>query len=176
LATLLAVKTTAAGLVAALAVACGAAMGTLACEPPEARVPNPSRQLDERRAVEVIRKAIHAEGAEPAPGRDVTLVTGSPLHIDVSVEGHAYGVAYITTEDAEKSGAAIPPPNKKDERLRIVRGGPDGETRVVLLYQANYVFDDLVGEGHEQTTITCESQLTRDVQDFITHAQSQKYK
>jgi hypothetical protein len=57
-----------------------------------------------------------------------------------------------------------------------VRAGEGGETRIVLLYQDNYVYDDLAGESHEQTSITCESQLSRDVQDFITHARTQKYK
>jgi len=46
----------------------------------------------------------------------------------------------------------------------------------VLLYQDNYRYDDLAGDVHEQTTITCERQLTRDVRDFVTHARTQKYK
>src|SRR6185503_15409953 len=104
------------------------------------------------------------------------LVSGAPIHIDVSVEGHAYGIAYITLDDASKLGSQIPPPNKKDERLRLVRAGDDGETRIVLLYQDNYLYDDLAGEIHEQTTITAERALTRDVEDFITHARTQKYK
>jgi hypothetical protein len=94
----------------------------------------------------------------------------------VSVQGHDYGLSYISADDGQKLGGAIPPANKKDERLRLVRAGDDGETRIVLLYQDNYLYDDLAGESHEQTTITSEKALTRDVQDFITHARSQKYK
>jgi hypothetical protein len=92
------------------------------------------------------------------------------------VQGHQYGVAYVTREDADRLGDAIPSANKKDEKLKLVRAGADGETHVVLLYQQNYLYDDLTGEAHEQTTITAESSLARDVQDFITHARSQKYK
>jgi hypothetical protein len=98
------------------------------------------------------------------------------LHIDVGVQGHSYGIAYISSEDAKALGDAIPAPNKKDEKLKLVHTGADGETRVVLLYQENYFYDDLTGEAHEQTTISAESTLARDVQDFITHARSQKYK
>jgi hypothetical protein len=147
-----------------------------ACETGEARAPNPTKPLDERRAIEVIRRAISLENAKPAPGREVKLMDGKPLMIDVGVEGFEYGVAYITSEDAEKAGASIPSKNGQDEKLRLARAGEDGEVRIVLLYQDNYRFDDLVGESHEQTTITAERLLTRDVQDFIVHAKTQKYK
>ena len=146
------------------------------CGNGEAKSPNPTRPLDERRALEVIRQAMISEGAEPAPPRDVTLVTGSVLKVDVSVQNKEYGVAYITVDDAQKLGKNIPPPNKKDERLRLARAGTDGEVRIVLLYQENYLYDDLAGEAHEQTAIATEKSLARDVQDFITHARTQKYK
>ncbi len=158
------------------AMACISLYG-LACGPGEARAPNPTRPLDERRAIEVIRKAISLENARPAPARDVTIAGyEKPLRVDVSVEGHEYGVAYITAEDAEKLGNAIPPKNGPDEKLRLARAGENGDVRIVLLYQDNYRYDDLVGEEHEQTTIAAERLLTRDVQDFITYAKTQKFK
>lgn len=115
------------------------------------------------------------EGAQPVPGRVVDLVSGRKVRIDVGVQNRSYGVVYVTEEDAQALGAAIPPPNGQDERLRIVRGGADGAIRLVLLYQNNYRYDDLVGESHERTTISAERQLTRDVQDFITYARTQKF-
>jgi hypothetical protein len=147
------------------------------CGGPDVRAPNPTRALDERRAIEVIRRAVGlVEGGRPVPGRDVDLVNGRTIRIDVGIEGHEYGIAYVTDEDSQALGTAIPPPNKQDEKLRIMRAGPDGEVRVVLLYQNNYRYDDLVGESHEQTTITAERELTRDVQDFVTYARTQKFK
>ncbi|AUX45399.1 hypothetical protein SOCE26_068900 [Sorangium cellulosum] len=163
---------------ARLALSAAAAAGALAlagCSGGEARAPNPTRALDERRAIEVIRRAMAQEGAKPALGREVDLLSGAKVRIDVGVQGRSYGVAYVTGEDAQKLGAAIPPPNGRDEKLRIVRGGPDGAIRIVLLYQDNYFFDDLVGESHERTAISAERQLTRDVQDFITYARTQKF-
>ena len=153
------------------------ALAAAGCGPGEAKAPNPTRPLDERRAIEVIRRAVKNEGEGPDSGRDEPLTSnGKPLHIDVGVKGRAYGVAYITSEDAESLGTAIPTANKKDEKLKLVRVGADGEIHVVLLYQQNYLYDDLTGDAHEKTTITAESALARDVQDFITHARSQKYK
>jgi hypothetical protein len=152
------------------------AFAALGCGPGEARAPNATRPLDESRALEVIAKAIANEGEKPNPGRDVTLVNGKTLHVDVSVDGRDFGVAYISTDDAQKLGDGIPPRNKKDERLRLTRAGSDGETRIVLLYQENYLYDDLVGEGHEKTSITAEHQLARDVEDFVTYAHAQKYR
>jgi hypothetical protein len=163
---------------ASLVILAAAAPMLAGCGPGEVKAPNPMRALDERRAIEVIRRAVQREGMEPAPGRDVALPTTSTktFHIDVGIQGKDYGIAYITSQDATDLGAAIPPPNKKEERLRIEHVGADGETRVVLLYQDNYLYDDLVGESHGATTITAESQLGRDVGDFITHARTQKYK
>lgn len=147
------------------------------CGPGEAKAPNPTRALDERRAIEVIGRAIQREGETPAPGRDERLSgSGATIHIDVGVAGHAYGVVYVTAEDAQALGSAIPAAPSKDEKLRLVRAGSDGETHLVLLYQSSYVYDDLTGEAHQQTSITAENALARDVGDFITHARTQKYK
>jgi len=151
-------------------------MTALGCGPEEVRAPNPTRSLDERRAVEVIRRAVSQEGEQPAPGRDVELRTGKTLHVDVSIEGHDFGIAYISDDDRDKLGDAIKPPNAKDEKLRLERVGADSEVRVVLLYQDNYRYDDLAGESHELTTITAERALTRDVKDFVTYAKTKKFK
>ena len=104
------------------------------------------------------------------------LARGAPIRIDVGVKNREFGIAYVTREDASSLGNAIPPPNQKDERLRITRAGEDGEVRIVLLYQENYVYDDLAGEAHEQTAIAAEQQLARDVQDFVYHARARKFR
>jgi hypothetical protein len=163
------------------AVACAAwvsiaGASIVACGPGEVKAPNPTRPLAESRAIEVIRRAVKNEGAEPAAGRDEILQNGKTIHVDVGIAGRAFGIAYISQEDADALGAAIPGPNKKDEKLKLVRAGQDGETRIVLLFQQNYLYDDQLGEAHEQTTITAESSLARDVQDFVTYARAQKFK
>lgn len=147
-----------------------------ACGSEEVRAPNQMRTLDERRAIEVIRRAAVEEGVRPAPARDVELQTGKTLQVDVSIDGFEYGIAYISDDDAEKLGDGIKPPNKPGEKLHLERVGADGEVRIVLLYQTNYRYDDLSGESHEATTITAERELARDVRDFITHAKTRKFR
>ncbi len=158
---------TALRIVLPLAAASALGMAALGCGPEPVRAPNPTRSLDERRAL---------ENERPAAARDVELRGGKTLRVDVSVEGHEFGIAYISDDDRDKLGDAIKPPNTKDENLRLERVGPDGEVRVVLLYQDNYRYDDLAGESHELTTITAERALTRDVRDFITYAKTKKFK
>ncbi|APR75069.1 Hypothetical protein A7982_00415 [Minicystis rosea] len=146
------------------------------CGPGEARAPNPTKPIDERRAIEVIRRAMKSEGADPGGGRDEKIAGQSKMiHIDVGVSGKRYGVAYLTTEESEELGSAIPAPNKKDEKLKLVPAGDDGQTRVLLLFQQNYLYDDLSGEAHEQTMITAEGALARDVRDFVTYAKSKRF-
>jgi hypothetical protein len=145
------------------------------CGAGPARAPNATRLLDERRAIEVIRRAVSAEGARPGGPRDVELVNGATLHVDVSVADKQYGIAYVTTDEARELGNSIPVRNQKDEKLKIAPAGETGMTKIVLLYQVNYLYDDLAGEEHEQTAITCERYLTRDVQDFITYARAKKF-
>ena len=150
--------------------------GPAACGASGPRTANPTRPVDERRAIEVIRRALRSEGAKPGPAREVKLLKGATILVDVGVAGRDYGIAFVTREDAAALGGAIPPPNAKDERLRIVRAGDDGKIRVVLLYQDNYVFDDLAGEVHAQTSIAAEEELSRDVRDFVYHARSRKFR
>jgi hypothetical protein len=155
-----------------------AALALAGCSQGEAHAPNPTRPLDEQRAIEVIKRAVQAEGVQPSPARELPMPTGAskPFRIDVGIAGHDHcGIAYITSQDLTDLGDAIPPPNKKDERLRIRNLGSDGLTRVVLLYQDNYLYDDLAGDAHEQTTITVENELTRDVSDFVTHARASRF-
>jgi hypothetical protein len=149
------------------------ALSLAGCSGEGAQAPNPTRPLDERRAIEVIRRAIGQAGEKPGPARELALSSGKPIRIDVGVDGHEYGIVYVTEADAAELGAAIPKPTGGD-KLQIARGGPDGSTRVVLLFAGSYLYDDHVGEAHEQTIITSEGKLARDVRDFITHARTNK--
>lgn len=159
-----------------MAAAFAAAVLAAGCGPGEARAPNPTKPIDERRAIEVIRRAMRAEGVEPAPGRDEKIAgQGKMIHLDVGVSGKRYGVAYVTSEDAQELGSAIPSPNQKDEKLKLVPAGNDGQIHVLLLFQQNYLYDDLAGEVHEQTMITAEGALARDVRDFVTYAKSKRF-
>jgi hypothetical protein len=152
----------------ALAAACG---GT------PAKSANPTRALDERRAVQVIAQAFHDERDAPVPGSPIQIADGKKLEVDVASDGRKYGVAYVTPNERQALGAALPAkaPGMGDA-LQLVHGiGADAERRVLVLHDTDYVYDDQIGTAHEETTITAERKLARDVRDFIVRAHSERW-
>jgi len=119
------------------------------------------RDLDERRAVLVIQSAIQDNGEHPGPGKDVTMSNGEVLHVDVTVGGTPYGVAFVTEREATTLGSALPPRRRSDE-LRLIR--PE-QNVILLLYQDGYQYD--VADTHAATAVTAENKLTKDIADFV---------
>jgi len=149
----------------------------LACGSPPPRAPNPTRPLDERRAVEIILQAFRDERDSPVHGHPVPLAPGKSLEVDVASQGKKYGVAYVTSNERAELGAALPgrDPGMGDA-LQLVSGvGDQGDARILVLHDADYVYDDQVGEEHEETTVTAELKLRRDVRDFLVRAHAEKW-
>lgn len=162
-----------ASIAAAVSLATGLALAACGGAPPKA--PNPTRPIDERRALPLIAQALQDGGDTPNEGREITLPSGHKLHVDVSAKGRQYGIAYLTGADLAKLDMKqdLPPRNGSD--LAIVQGsGPDSGAVILVLFDTDYQFDDLVGEQHEETTITAEKKLTRDVRDFVSAAHARK--
>jgi hypothetical protein len=148
-----------------------------ACSSPQPRTANPTRPLDERRAIEIILAAFADERDHPVPGRIVRLAQGQELEVDVAAQGKKYGVAYVTTNERARLGSVLPPrePNMGDA-LQLVSGlGDDGDARVLVLQDTSYLYDDHVGEEHRKTTVTAELKLRRDVRDFLVRAHAEKW-
>lgn len=149
----------------------------LACTEPAPRAPNPTRPLDERRAIEIILQAFHDEGDEPVPGRPIVLGPGQALAIDVLARGKKYGVAYVSADERSALGAALPPRDPAmGDALQLVSGlGDDDDARVLVLNDSEYLYDDQVGDGHEDASVTAELKLRRDVRDFLVRAHAEKW-
>lgn len=147
-----------------------------ACGGPPPRAPNATRPIDERRAVPLIAKAFSDEDAKPTEPREIKLPTGKKLRVDVAAADHKWGVAYITAADlATLDPASDLPPRPQNGDLAVAQGtGPDADAVVLVLFADDYKYDDLVGAGHESTTITAENKLKRDVRDFIVQAKARK--
>jgi hypothetical protein len=158
-----------------LALAFGAILS--ACGAPPPRAPNPTRPLDERRAIEIILQAFHDERDQPVHGHPITLAPGRALEVDVLAQGRKYGVAYVTVNERVALGNALPPRDPgMGDALQLVSGlGEEGDARVLVLHDSNYVYDDQVGEEHEETTVTAELKLRRDVRDFLVRAHAEKW-
>ncbi len=149
---------------------------SLACSGPPPRAANPARPLDERRAIEVIAEAFRDQSEQPVPGPDVALSPQHPLHMDVLAQGKRFGVAYVTSAERSSLGNALQPrdPNRQDA-LQVVTGiDADGDARVCVLYETDYLYDDQVGEAHERSTLTAELKLRRDVRDFLVIAHRER--
>ncbi|HEY4103526.1 MAG TPA: hypothetical protein VGM44_06530 [Polyangiaceae bacterium] len=155
----------------------GAALLSLACSGPPPRSANPTRALDERRAVELIIEAFREEHDSPTPGTDVALSETKKLHVDVQAQERKYGVAYVTAQERATLGSTLPPRDPAmGDALQLVSGlGADGDARVLLLEDNAYLYDDQVGEAHEASGLTAELKLKRDVHDFLVRAHAEKW-
>jgi len=156
------------GLACAL-VACGGG--------PPPRAPNPTRPLDERRAIEVIIQAFREEKDRPVPGSTIALTESKQIHIDVRAAERKYGVAYVTSAERLELGSALP---EKDatmgDALQLVSGlGDDGDARVLVLRDSDYLYDDTGGDSREAPTLTAELKLKRDVHDFLVRAHVERW-
>jgi hypothetical protein len=148
-----------------------------ACGSPPPRAPNPTRPLDERRAVQIIAKAFDDERDRATIGQPVEIGTGQKLRVDISAAGRKYGVAYVTAGERQALGDALPRPVPgMEDALQLVRGnGGDADARVLVLHDTNYLYDDQVGTQHEETIQTAERKLARDVRDFVVRAHAERW-
>lgn len=153
----------------AAVVAFGLAVGLLGCGPPEARLPNPTRPIDEGRAIKLIAQSLRAEGLEALPPRMITLTGGTEVRLDVGVDGRELGFVYLTAADIRGLGddPLASRPDIDNELIVRTGEGDDEKLHVVVLYATDYLYDDNVGEDHEATAITAENKLDRDTRDFV---------
>lgn len=163
------------------ALALGAALVSLACGAPPPRSVNPTRPLDERRAIELIIEAFREDHDRPIRGADLVLSDAPTLHValhvDVNAQERKYGVAYVTAAERSALGSTLPPRDPAmGDALQLVSGlGADNDARVLVLQDSDYVFDDHVGEAHQASSLTAELKLKRDVHDFLVRAHSEKW-
>jgi len=160
------------------ALALAAALVSLACGGPPPRTVNPSRPLDERRAIELISDAFRDEHDRAVPGGNLAISDSQTLHVDVNGQDRKYGVAYVTATERVALGPTLPPRDPAmGDALQLVSGlGSDGDARVLVLQDTDYMFDDHVGDGHGANTLTTsELRLKRDVHDFLVRAHKEKW-
>lgn len=147
-----------------------------ACGSPPPRAANPTRPLDERRAIEIILRAFQDERDMPVHGKPLAIAPGKSLEVDVGSQGRKYGVAYVTVNERMALGPALQARPGMGDALQLVSGiGEDADARVLVLQDADYLYDDQVGEDHQETTVTAELKLRRDVRDFLVRAHAEKW-
>jgi hypothetical protein len=142
------------------------------CEGEPPRRPNIMHPVDERRAFELIGRVFKEAGLSIERGR-AEMVNGKALTVDQAAAGHKFGVAYLTREDQVLLGDSIPKRDANSDALVVV----DSESgdRIVVLYERDYMTDDLEGEAHSTTTIAAEAKIQRDARDFLLKAVRDKW-
>ena len=157
------------------------ALSTLAlgpgCSPPPARSANPTKPVPERRAHEIIGRAVRKKKMTPVEGHEITSQLGGKLRADVIIQERKWGVAFLTSNDLTQENAS-PLPQKDPKRpsaLVVVDATNKEDTgrKILVLFERDYLYDDQVGEDHEQTMITAENAIERDVTDFLVQANVQ---
>lgn len=131
--------------------------------------------MGESIALSIIRRAIVESGKTPDEVRWEALPGERRIEIDVPIRGRAYGIAFVTKEEARDLGDALLSPNARNEKLKLLRLGPSGETRVVLLFQANYEYDDAQVSSTLPSSRQAELELLRDARDFVTFAETRGF-
>lgn len=159
------------------ALALAAALVSLACGGPPPRTVNPSRPLDERRAIELIGQVFLEEHDRGVPGGNLTLSDTQTLHVDVSGQDRKYGVAYVTAGERIELGSTLPPRDPAmGDALQLVSGlGADGDARVLVLQDSDYMYDEHLGNAQEGSSVAAELRLKRDVHDFLVRAHKEKW-
>lgn len=154
----------------------GAALaGPVACAPPPPKAANPTHPIAEPRAARIIANTLREAKLRPVPSRSIRLSNGHAIDLDVGVEGHRYGIAYITSSDRPALEGALPE-NATADALVVLRGhGVEVDTRVLILLSENYMSDDSIGDEREASTVAAEQRIARDVRDFLYQAQSEKW-
>jgi hypothetical protein len=111
-------------------------------------------------------------GVEPVRNRVIKFgPNDAELRLDVAAKDKRFGIAYITWQDADKLGDALPK-RKDPDAIIVVRGnGDDDDAHAALLFAADYMQDDLSGEAHTSTSIAAEKKLELATRDVLRRAE-----
>lgn len=147
------------------------------CSPPPAKSANPTKPVPERRALEVIGRAVRKKKMTPVEGHEITTQLGGKLRADVILQEKKWGIAFMTANDLTAEDAK-PLPQKDSKRpnaLVVVDAvnKEDAGLKVLVLFESDYLYDDQLGEEREQTMVTAENAIGRDVTDFLVQAGAQ---
>jgi hypothetical protein len=152
------------------------AMGVAGCggDPPKA--PNILRPIDEPHAVSIMARVFREFTLEPVRNRTITFgASDTPIRLDVAAKDKHFGIAYITWQDADKLGEALPKRGDPDAIIVVRGSGDDADARAALFFAADYMQDDLSGESHTSTSIAAEQKLELATKDVLRRAQQENW-
>jgi len=128
--------------------------------------------VHERRVFEIVSRVFDEAHLTVERGR-VVRVRDKALTVDLAAGGRKFGIAYITREAEVKLGDIIPKHDSNSDSLVVVDS--DAGDRILILYERDYMTDDLEGDSHSATTIAAEGKVDRDARDFLLRAVRDKW-
>lgn len=147
-------------------------LASAGCHHEAPKAPTRAHVLDEGRAASIMAQAFREAGVQPTGPREIQLVTGKRLRVDVGAAGHAWGVAYLAPLEAnELEPGSDYTPAQGDDYPVIMGYGPDANAVVCLLFAQDYAFDDDASAERTSTSIVAAKRLERDVKGFVVQAQ-----
>jgi len=149
----------------------GAALA--ACAPEPARGPHEMRPVAQDNAAAIIDRTFRTRDVVPERDRMVHLSRDKQIRLEVAAADHKFGVAYMSDADAERFGEMIPQRPRGSDALVVVRG--EQGSRILVLFERDYVQDDGEGEEHTRTTIAAQRKIERDVRDFLHKAKAERW-
>jgi hypothetical protein len=151
-----------------------AALPGCGSEPPKA--PTIMRPIDEPHAVAIMASVFRQLGVEPVRDRMIRFgPRGGQLTLDVAARDKRFGIAYVTWQEGESLGDAIPQ-HRDPNAILVVRGtGDEEDVHAALLFAADYMQDDLSGERHTTTSIAAEQRLELATRDVLRRAEHENW-
>jgi hypothetical protein len=153
-----------------LASALLAILASCATEPP--RRPNVLHPVDTHRALDLIGGVFDEAGLTVEKGRP-EIVNARSLTVDEAAKGHKYGIAFLTRDAQLSLGDALPNHDANPDALVVVDS--DSGDRILVLFERDYLTDDLEGPAHSATSIAAEVKIQRDARDFLRNAVRDKW-
>jgi hypothetical protein len=140
------------------------------------KAPNILRPIDEPHAVSIMARAFRELGLEPVRNRTISFgPNDTQLRLDVAAKDKRFGIAYITWQDADRLGDALPRRGDPDAIIVVHGTGDDSDVHAALLFAADYMQDDLAGESHTSTSIAAEQKLELATKDVLRRAQHESW-
>jgi hypothetical protein len=162
--------------VAALALPLTVAGGVAGCGGDAPKAPNILRPIDEPHAVSIMARVFRDFSLDPVRNRFIAFgPNDSQLRLDVAAKDKRFGIAYITWQDADKLGDALPKRGDPDAIIVVRGNGDDSDVHAALLFAADYMQDDLAGESHTSTSIAAEQKLELATKDILRRAQHENW-
>lgn len=144
-----------------------------ACAPEPPRAPHEMRPVAEDNAAEIIGRTFRTRDLVPERDRMVHLSRTKQIRLQIAAAEHRFGVAYLTDAEVAQLGDAVPERPRGSDALVVLRG--EQGTRILVLFERDYVQDDSEGEEHTKTTIAAQRKIERDVRDFLYKAKAERW-